>query len=145
MLATIVSAALIAQATPGRDIGAEIMAANAIWADAIRRQDTARLSRVMSPDYRLITPTTGAKGIDLTRWTRSLMRLKLNHYVMKVTKIEPVGRDVAITLVVAQWDSTLPNGKPLKEWFTARDTWVFRNGRWIAAARRVLELKTTAG
>ena len=118
----------------------EVMHANATWADAIRRQDEALLLRMMAPDYRLSYESTG-KSVGLDTWMRNFRRMKMQAYRPRITHVRLLGPDTVAASVASNWEATLANGKSLSEEFTAIDTWVRRDGRWVVVGRRVMALQ----
>jgi hypothetical protein len=131
---------IYAQGADAAQIAAGITAANALWADGIRRQDPAILAQVMAPEY-CLTFENSSKRITLTRWMRNFMTMKMHEYNPRITALRLTGPETVVATVASNWESTLANGTSVRETFVAHDTWAWRGDRWISTGRHVIELK----
>jgi ketosteroid isomerase-like protein len=110
---------------------AEIRAASAAWAEAIKERDVAKAERILGAEYSLMAPGLGE--MPRAAWLSSLPEYVVHSYSFDDVKVHVYG-DTAVMRSRYQQHATV-FGKDRSGELLVTDVWVKRDGRWQVVAR----------
>jgi hypothetical protein len=114
--------------------GASLGEAENTWAHALRLRDIATLERLLAPEFRLIVRDQVTPRAE---WLRNLGNFRVDSVELFHVVPRVIGDSGSVSLEL-YWHADVEGRPPINRTGVLRDTWRFRDGRWVVVERETL-------
>lgn len=119
-----------ATADIGRSVEDRIRSLEQDWADAIRTRDSARLERLVAPEFVVSSADSTRPPLSRAIWMENtLRRLRVDSVRVRPARVTVRG-DTAVAVLDFVWAGQFMTAPPFRDSSTVTDTWVRRAGEW---------------